>query len=359
MQLSPVRTIDAGSPVLDMAFHPSRNLVSLSLVNGRLDVWDVQGFEEIKRATFDVHSDFPVRRVLWSNDGQRLVTSDKLGRVAVVDADTGAVSCAIEAVGSPDCNCGVSALAFLNPSVLVTGDDMGLVRGWDLRMSAPGPDNHAIEFWENEDTIHEILTKGDHVICGSGEYLEVFDVKAAADPLVAMSDECEEDLVAMTFAHQENKILTSLFSSGDVAIWDYDDFGYFRSKVTGHPDTVNAMAMYNQGTVLTGCGDGRLRVASVRPTGICGTIATHCRVDNDSGTASGINCLQLTPQKDFAVTAADDNCVKFWDLDVVDSMVHVYESRKSKNEEVLLDDDDLKQLDMQQGNFFADLETDF
>lgn len=104
-------------------------------------------------------------------------------------------------------------------------------------------------------------------------------------------------------------------------VWGWDYWGYYEDKYRGHPSTVDSMIALDADTLLTGCGDGLIRIINIHPNKILGVVGEHC---DDMP----VDSLSISKDK-LHLISTGDTTVKFWNL----SMLFETPSGESSEEE--------------------------
>lgn len=153
--------------------------------------------------------------------------------------------------------------------MIVTGDDDGLIKLWDLREAAHGKHKAcAMTLKEHEGSISDFAFNAEaKMLCSTGNdgMLGVWDLRKGQ--LYAMSDSFEEDQNALCLMKNNKKVITAA-GNGVINIFTWDWFGDCNDRIIGHPNSIECMVKYDESTVITGGEDGLLRAVSVLPNRI-------------------------------------------------------------------------------------------
>ncbi|KAF6083521.1 WD repeat domain 55 [Phyllostomus discolor] len=122
------------APASGLAFHPSRDLLAAGDVDGDVFVFSYSCQEgETKELWSSGHHLKSCRAVVFSEDGQKLVTVSKDKAIHLLDVEQGRLERRIsKAHGAP-----INSLLLVDENVLATGDDTGGIRLWDQRKEGP------------------------------------------------------------------------------------------------------------------------------------------------------------------------------------------------------------------------------
>ena len=198
----------------------------------------------------------------------------------------------------------VNSLTLLSGIGIATGDDDGRVRCWDLRQHKV-----ALSFHEHGDYISDMLytepKKGGHVLAvGSGDgHLAVFDLRKGR--LWARSDPQEDEILCLSLLKRGKKLLCGT-QVGTVGIFSWGDFGDVSDRLLGHPASVDCMVAHGEDMVVTGSGDGLIRLVSVHPNKVLGVLGEH-------GDA-GIEQLALSASGEVLASCGHDSTIKLYDV---------------------------------------------
>ena len=147
--------------------------------------------------------------------------------------------------------------------------------------------------------------------------LGVYDLRKSQnskEKLYAMSDNMETDLLStaimknqkfvVNFKYFFNVQVTST-GEGPLLIFKWDWFGDCSDRLIGHTSSVDAMYKLDENTLLTGCGDGKLRGVSIYPNKIVQIIGQH----SDDDTIFPINKIAVNRLGNIAATCSHDESI--------------------------------------------------
>ena len=359
--------IPLSSDALDIAFHPaaSSHLLATGLISGKIQLIDysalhekhANGSEGDQEQTTDdggeVSSDGTdddddddatavkakgkarlhekkwtvrpssksCRGVCFDADGSSLWTLSKDGSVVCIDTETGSVVShwkkAHEAAPS--------RLLSIEPNLLATGDDDGVVSLWDPRKSSASAIRsytHHFDWitsmlwcqhlasprapklskdeqekkkvkdekkrrkkekrkgWtgeadEDDTDAMRASSSRERLVCTSGDgTLSVIDIRRGTAG-VDVSEDQEDELLSIAPIKHDSKLVVGT-QLGILSLWaptrgllDHVD------RIPGHPASVDAMCTLDHDTVLTGSSDGLVRVVQILPHKLLGIVADH------------------------------------------------------------------------------------
>ncbi|OMO57129.1 hypothetical protein CCACVL1_25978 [Corchorus capsularis] len=111
-------------------FHPSKELVAVSLITGDLHLYKYKNDDSSLERLLDVraHSE-SCRTVRFINGGQAVVTGSKDCSILATDVETGSVIARLENAHEN----AINSLINLTDSTVASGDDEGCIKVWDTR----------------------------------------------------------------------------------------------------------------------------------------------------------------------------------------------------------------------------------
>jgi WD repeat-containing protein 55 len=255
---------------------------------------------------FNYHTD-SVRQVVFSPDGNILYTSSSDGSIGVISM--GKLEGRLAGAHPVPIN---SLMHIENNAILASGDDDGLLKIWDLRLSANGKQGCVMQFNEHEGTIMDMkMNDQNNMLLTSANdgHLGVFDLRM--NKLYAMSDNFEEDLTALVICKYQKKVLVSS-GEGIINIFSWDWFGDCKDRIVGHPNSIDTMIKYDEDTVITGGEDGLIRAVSVLPNKIIAILSDP--TEQDEGEIFHIQRVALSHDKCLLASISLDDIVKIIDV---------------------------------------------
>ncbi|KAL8430455.1 hypothetical protein ACSSS7_005927 [Eimeria intestinalis] len=94
---------------------------------------------------------------------------------------------------------------------------------------------------------------------------------------------------------------------GELLIFNWGDFGDYRDRITDIQTELNALAKFDEDTLLAGCGDGCVRVVQLHPNRLAGILAGHGKREG------AVEALALNCDQSLLATAAHDERLRIHD----------------------------------------------
>ena len=173
--------------VMDIATHGSDHVLAASLITGHV-VLHRYSPGAVASQTVAPHTD-SARCVQFAAGGRLLFSASAHRDIAATDLSTGTVIARISDAHSS----GVNALHILNENCVISGDDDGEMKVWDVRTGAA-----VTSMRSHEDFISSFAVgpDGDTILSGSGDgMLGVHSMRSGK--MLAMSDNMEAELLSL------------------------------------------------------------------------------------------------------------------------------------------------------------------
>jgi len=349
--------VECSAQPLDIAFHPSKEILAAGLVDGTVEFHDYSlnmnsnvarkenaDEDDTILSSIEVHvSESPkiklktplrvnpissCRATVFSFLGDMLYTGSSGGSISAIDVtkasnhhtSDGSLLWKIDNA-SPF---GINAIFYMKPSnpkvgdCLVTGDDEGVIRIWDLRICGTVmnyekraedafknciglPKGCIASFHENSDFISsfQVDSSGDTLLAASADgTLTVIDlrndckegqkvIKRGVEPvklhqkteqgpfrLHRRSDDQEDELLSMCIMKGGRKVVCGT-QDGILNFWSWNTWGDISDRFPGHPKSIDALLKVDEDTLLTGSNDGIVRVLQLQPDKLLGVLGDH------------------------------------------------------------------------------------
>eukprot|EP00979_Chaetoceros_neogracilis_P014083 scaffold4425_cov281-Chaetoceros_neogracile.AAC.4 len=351
-----LESVECSLQPLDLAFHPTKEILAAGLVDGTVEFHDYSLDTSTNAAripdedddtiisSIPVHSsDIPkfksttrmstrtsatCRATIFNPSGDILYTASNGGSLAAIDVDKASnhhtsdnsILWKIDQA-SPH---GIHTLYHMNPShigeCIVTGDDEGVIRIWDLKACGDTTSNNdatvfdncmslpkgcIASFHENTDIISSFEVDAECITLlatSSDGVLTVIDLRKGGvdgnhtalkagktkiepvkiDPetvqgpfrLHRKSDNQEDELLSMCLMKNGKKIVCGT-QQGVLNFWSWGTWGDISDRYPGHPQSIDALLKIDENTLLTGSSDGVVRVLEVQPDQLLGVLGSH------------------------------------------------------------------------------------
>lgn len=323
--------IELKDHMFDIEFSPTADLIAISQITGRVKLYKYSCEDNVLVHDLKLSSEAcrsvqfnPEFLFVGSSDGSLRAVSVETGKTAYVQD---------EAHESP-----VNAMHMLGPSAIVTGDDEGEVKLWDLRQQSC-----VMQWSENTDFISDfavVLETGTILATGGDGHLSVFNMRKSE--VEARSDNMEDELLSIQIIKNGKKVIVGT-QEGLLDIWDWGDWGTFNDRMIGHPNSVDTMVVIDQNTICTGSSDGLIRICEIHPNRLLGVIGEHPDFP--------IERIKLSRDNRFLASCSHDLTVKFWNMEEIFESDEEGKGEEMEEEAMEMDDKKKKPKD----NFFSDL----
>jgi len=394
--------IDCSDQPLDIAFHPSRDILAAALVDGTVefhdfstrcipslsnaahakgnakkdDVDDDNDEDDTILSTIEVHcNDIPktkirsaihsepsssCRTLLFSSDGEYLYTAGNGGSIACLNTEIASSYHSSSASivwkvdnASPH---GINVLHQLEENappgpLLVSGDDEGVVRLWDIRLCSGNSENNldrgnkkkhpfdrlmglpqgcVASFHENKDYISGFATDAtcNTLLASSADgVMSVIDlrmnynanattkqgeenapVKSGQFHLIRQSDNQEDELLSICVLKGGKKVVCGT-QTGVLNIWSWGIWGDVSDRFPGHPQSIDTLLKIDERTLLTGSSDGVVRVIQIQPDKMLGVLGDHGGFP--------VEKMNFSSGKKLLGSVSHDNFIRLWDASIL------------------------------------------
>ncbi|KFO19344.1 WD repeat-containing protein 55 [Fukomys damarensis] len=303
------------APASGLAFHPTRDLLAAGDVDGDVFVFSYSCQEgETKELWSSGHHLKACRAVVFSEDGQKLVTVSKDKAIHVLDVEQGRLERRIsKAHGAP-----INSLLLVDENVLATGDDTGGVRLWDQRKEGP-----LMDMRQHEEYIADMALDPAKklLLTASGDgCLGVFNIKRRRFEL--LSEPQSGDLTSVTLMKCGKKVVCGS-SEGTIYLFNWNGFGATSDRFALRAESIDCMVPVTESLLCTGSTDGIIRAVNILPNRVMGSIGQH--------PGEPVEELALSHGGHFLASSGHDQHLKFWDMAQLRTVVvDDYRRRKKK-----------------------------
>ena len=297
--------ITCGEQVFDIAFHPTSDFLATASIDGVVEVWKYGVGEGANQKLFSSnHHTSSCRGIRFNEKGDVLFSISSDLTLKAMDGNGNLLMNYEQAHHNP-----INRILCVNENNLVTGDDAGEVKLWDLRM---GQDSAAVMQWH----LHEDFISGLAFNSGASTLISVSGDSTLAmydfrnKKITCRSDEQESELQCVQIMKGGRKVAAGT-QDGVMLLFSWEDWGDCSDRFPGHPEAVDCMYKVDESTVVTGSSDGFLRVVSLHPNKILGVIGDHEEFPVEG----------LCASRDGRVLGsyAHDEVVRFWDISDIHS----------------------------------------
>ncbi|XP_023955247.1 WD repeat-containing protein 55 homolog [Bicyclus anynana] len=309
-------TITTEDFIVDISFHPAKNLIAIANIVGDVLLYEYSNEETNLLKTLELHLK-SCRDVEFDNDGLTMFTTAKDKVVMATDVETGKLKqCFENAHDDP-----VYKLLPLDSNKIVSGDDSGTVKLWDLRRQGA-----LFTIKIGEEYISDMITNETqkYLVCAGGDgMLTSIDLKGSK--IFSRSEHYEADLTCMGLFRSETKLLVGS-SIGKFYLFNWKEFGLHSDEYIGHKHSIQCMIPITQNIVVSSGEDGILRAAHMFPQRQLGVVGQH---------SLPVEALDISHDGQYIASCSHDNDVKFWNIsyfESIDSLIDVnHKNNKRKD----------------------------
>ncbi|KNC87037.1 hypothetical protein SARC_00847 [Sphaeroforma arctica JP610] len=194
-----------------------------------------------------------VRAMQFSSDGKHIFTASADKSMRLLDMETGTSMREITSAHTD----AINVLCMVEDNLLVSGDDGGVIKIWDVRQAGV-----ALTYDECEDFISDITyhQPTNSVLTTSGDgTLSIFNVKNPRKPFfVQRSDYMDEELLSVCVMKNGKKVVCGT-QEGIISIFSWGQWGDCSDRFPGHPLSIDTILPLTEGICLTGSSDGLIR----------------------------------------------------------------------------------------------------
>ncbi|XP_064636952.1 WD repeat-containing protein 55-like isoform X2 [Lineus longissimus] len=274
------------------------------------------------------------RKLKFSTSGERLYTASKDKSLQIIDLNHGKVFHKfMKAHEAP-----IYSLLVIDDYQLVSGDDDGTVKVWDLRHK-----DAIMEFKENEEFISDLYIDQQKkiLLATSGEgTLTAFNIRKKRMEL--QSESFDAELLSLAVVKRGNKVVCGT-GEGVLSFFNWGEWGNISDRFPGHPMSIDCMVPITEDIICTGSMDGMIRAVNILPNRFIGVVGQH--------DGFPIENMCISQDKTLLASCSHDQKIKFWNLENV-KKEKIDQTRKAKKS------NKTKTLNTSavNSNFFADLE---
>ncbi|KAK4534145.1 hypothetical protein CDCA_CDCA01G0170 [Cyanidium caldarium] len=292
-----VEAISCSAACVDFCLGRQAPVLVAGLVDGAVCAYDVLRGSLAWRVTPFAEADAAVMTCARSADDALVAMGNAAGALSVVSMESGKPVWSHEAdVGREDA--GITAVTFLEgatdgnnapPTVLISGSESGVVEFWDTRQA---PSKAAVaRCAKHSDYISSLQTSaragrntpgpvvlstaadGTLSIIGADTAAPSSSSSARLGALIARSEPVGDELLSLAVVKGGRKVVCGTLL-GALAIFSWGQWDDLSDRLVGHPDTVESLVTVDDDTLLTGCGDGLIRLVQVHPNRLLGVVGS-------------------------------------------------------------------------------------
>ncbi|KAH3767919.1 transducin family protein wd-40 repeat family protein [Pelomyxa schiedti] len=282
--------------VLDIAFHPSTNLIASALVSGSIKIHRY-AMEEKNTLVLSkqTHKD-SCRTISFAEDGKYLISGSADCSLRVTDVSAGKTVFSIKGAHKH----GVNTI-LVEESMLASGDDVGRIKIWDIRQKS-----NTCSWKKHHDYISTFLYHSQSQVllsAGADGCLGAWDLRKGK--VQGFSDNFSDDILSLSFGLNKGRVLCGT-QSGKVIQFKWGQWGAPAQIGGGHPQAVEDIIEVSENMIFTGSSDGVVRVVQVEPFKLLGIVGTNGAFPAER--------LSVSWDQRFLACAGQLSPVKFWDV---------------------------------------------
>lgn len=304
-------TISVDDHINKISFHPHEDLLGLANILGDVILYKYSNEENTLINTLELHTS-SCRDLEFSSDGKLLATVSSDKTVMVTDMETQKLTRFFENAHDDALSC----VYVMDNNTIVTGDDEGRIKLWDLRRKENA---QIFTAKRNEDSISDIVTNEEQkyiLIASEDGSLTSFDFQNRKFHM--QSEEYEEELTCLGLFRHETKLLAGT-SKGKLLLFNWNEFGLHSDIFPGPNSTINDMVPITENIVVTACEDGNLRATHLFPHRHLGVVGQH---------NLPIECIDICNDGTFIASSGHNNDVRFWNIEYFDDFNKVNQKHK-------------------------------
>jgi WD repeat-containing protein 55 len=256
--------------IFDLSFRPYGEYLATGLIDGSVEVWKYGVGENVNQLMMrEKVAKGSVRGVSFNSSGTSLYTISSDLMFRSVDS-TGKTQFKFRAHDDAP-----NQMYLIDDNMIVTGDDSGSVKLWDLRTDCK---NSAVCEWHvHEDFVASFTYDEERstLLSVSGDCsLAAYDLRRPSVESVQKSDDQEAELHCVQIIKKGKKVVCGT-QNGVILTFKWGQWGDCNDRYPGHPEDVDCMVKIDESTILTGSSDGYIRAIALHPNKIIGVIGNH------------------------------------------------------------------------------------
>jgi len=311
---------ETSDQVMGLDFHPQSDVLAAGIINGKVELYMYKEDQPCQLVLDVQHHTDSCRAVKFSSDGNAMYSGSADQSLVCIDRQ-GSIIWATPNAHSA----GINRIQLTGSGLVVTGDDEGGVKLWDIRQQRA-----VMEFKENKDFVADFALHPEdtHLLaaCGDG-VLSCFDLRQRK--LSEQSEEDEDELLSVEFIKGSKKVVCGT-QGGVLGIWSWGDLSDTSDRFPGHPQSIDTMLPVDGDTVCTGSSDGIIRIVSIHPNKLLGLVGDHDDFP--------VEQMKFSRDRRFIGSISHEAVVHFWDVS------YLLENSDDKDDDDDDDDDDDNQM---------------
>ncbi|CAH0726686.1 unnamed protein product, partial [Brenthis ino] len=311
-------SINCEDYTVDISFHPTRNIIALANIVGDVLLYEYNNDETKLLNTLELHTK-ACRDVEFDDEGIIMFTTSKDKAIIATDIETGKLKrCMENAHDEP-----IYRLLSLDQNKIVTGDDNGTVKLWDLRKQ-----DAIFSIKVGEEYVSDMITNEaqKYLVCAGGDgMLTSIDLKGSK--IYTTSEQYDSELVCMGLFRSDTKLLVGS-SVGKFYLFNWKEFGLHSDEYVGQKHSIQCMIPITQNIVVSSGEDGVLRAAHMFPQRQLGVVGQH---------TLPVEALDISHDGQYIASCSHANDVKFWNIsyfESIDSLIDVNHKQNKKKDMV-------------------------
>lgn len=299
--------------IVDISFHPCENVIAAATVTGDANIYKYSLESTELTQTLEVHTK-ACRAVEFSDNGDMLFTVSKDKSIMVTDFQTGKLKWFCEDAHEDP----LYSLALLDENLVVTGDEAGRIKLWDIRKREP-----IFSLKEMEDYVSSIVSTEAkrYVVCTCGDGT-ITSFNLGTRKMHIQSEPYEAEYTCATLIRKNSKLVVGS-SRGSLVFYGWGDFGLHTEEFPGvSKKCINCIIPVTENIVVTGWEDGQIRATYLFPHKNLGIVGHH---------SLSVESLDISHDGEFIASCSLDQILRFWPISYFEDISTYSVDKKEKN----------------------------
>ena len=302
----------------DIAFDPKSSILAIGYVDGRVDLWDVQGLQEIRSITDYQTGTLTDVKVSFNSDGSLFALSANK-QISLLNLKTPNSSPLYHFPQNPHNYQNITNLFFIpGKNLLASMGEDNFVRIWDLQN--PMKPNQINSVSGNNGIISMAVNNYQPygIVQASNRYLYFYDSKFAVIGEFNYSKNQIEPIHTMVFNPIKQQLFTASID-GTIALWDISQVWTSSNqqlevplmrKYSGHASLVNSIAFHPGGNVFSSGGyDSKIILWNIADDTSPAIWQSYKITDKED-----ITDIAYSPNNNFLAVGYKDGNIQMWDI---------------------------------------------